>query len=243
MFMTTVAIMNNGDQISLLQVMISGKYTDNLFCIEDLIGSPRSICLELAYPLIAGFVSTSLYCDKYVSKYDRYTMVRSGKSLFAVSQIIGVITVSFVLSIIAYTIYFICVFIVVGETMTASMVLSIFFRKTFGLWLMLCFGGLLSLVTAVITANKYIALLLPVYICYILQMISSKMMKTIDWFDAESVKKYWQYEMINPKCLYYFETVIENLEMSVVSVVYPAALIGGLSLIAFIFLKYCRKGF
>lgn len=243
MLLVTVATKNNGDQVSLLQYMIFQDTSADLLFLNTMLMSPRSMCLEIAYPLIAGFTTTSLYCDKYNSKYDRYMLIRSGNNRFAISQILGIIVGSLALSMASMAVYFMCAQIISDEKLPLQMIMSIYVQRVLWLWMLLCFGGLLTLIFATLTNNKYMSLLLPVYLCYVLRMISDKLLATIDLFDPDMPVKYSLYAMIDPRCLYYFDEIKANAEAYKITLLYPYLLICGTAFVSYVVVKFSRKGF
>lgn len=138
---------------------------------ELIISNISSKILLIIYPLIGGFSTVVLYCDKVESGYCIFENIRISKHRKAFYELLRVFTASFVCALLSYALYTIAVCLCFDGSISPVLWLECFY-----LFLsVILIGNLFCAVISSFVTNKYFALFTPMFALYLVSCISDRL--------------------------------------------------------------------
>lgn len=139
----------------------------------ELIQNISSQILPLLAPVIGGFSTVALFCDKYDSGFIRFSLPRAGKIRLALFELTKSVLASFIIVFVSFLIYFEALLLVLPGSDESLIFTSL--QKEMLLFSFVLSGNLWCLICACIADNKYFALFTPMFIFYLMQSIAKSL--------------------------------------------------------------------
>lgn len=225
---STAGTLPDGSTITVIEYMFSDRtaFSGFNFGFEYVLFSFNSQILAVIYPLVAGFTTVTLFCDKRAYKYSVFVNIRKGSAAIALYELSTSFIAMAICSVLAYTGYAITIMSVFP---LKQLQISQLFISTILLSLVMLVGNLLSLICATIVPNKYFALFVPMFLLYLLRGITDSIVISV--ISSEGIgEKAYILELLNP--FNYLDLYSSGIPVTVKFII-PGAVILIISAISF----------
>ena len=193
---STAGTLSDGSAITVVEYIFSDRtaFSGFNFGFEYVLFSFNSQILAVIYPLVAGFATVTLFCDKRAYKYSVFVNIRKGSAAIAIYELSTSFITMAICSVLAYTGYAITI---ISVFPIRQLEMSQLFISAILLSLVMLVGNLLSLICATIVPNKYFALFVPMFLLYLLRGITDSIVISV--ISSEGIgEKAYILELLSP---------------------------------------------
>lgn len=225
---STAGTLSDGSTITVVEYIFSDRTAFSGFNIgfEYVLFSFNSQILSVIYPLVAGFATVALFCDKRAYKYSLFVNIRKESAVIALYELSTSFIAMVICSVLVYIGYAVTI---ISVFPIKHLEISQLFISAILLSIVMLVGNLLSLICATIVSNKYFALFVPMFLLYLLRGITDSIVISV--ISSEGIgEKAYVLELLNP---YNYLNLYSSGIPIVLKFIIPGAVILIISVISF----------